>query len=821
MLKDFAYAARTLRSSPTFAAAAILTLALGIGASTAIFSVANAVLLRPLPYKDPGRLVYACSDLTTRSVYDHFWSAPDYVDLRDHASSALEEVAGVTTGRGSLAHDDGTPEEYAYAYVTANIFRTLGSRVVLGRDFIASDAQPQPTAADGAPLPPGQRLPTYAIASQEFFQRRFGGNPAMLGQPVGKNGPILVGVLERGVELLFRPDKNIERRPDLWMVLRLSYGGSRNSLLFRLIGRLRPGVTLETAQAQADAVAEQCRAVDIINRTAGFQIRLEPIERYLVAQVRPAILALMGAAVFLLLIACSNVANLFLVRASLRGRELAVRTAMGASWFRLARQTLAEALLVSAIGSALGFGLAWIGVHELLAIAPANLPRLDATRMDPGVLLFSMGAGLAAAVLFGLAPALRAARPDVAQVLRTSGRTSGLSGGALVRNAVVVVEVALCFVLLVGSGLMFRSFLALQRIDPGFDPHGVLTFRTMGGKPGRTPDERAAAIRQMRAVLSAIPGVRSVTSVDSLPLTGEFFPYRWGKEDALADASKFQAADMQTVLPGYFETMRTPLVAGRVFEESDNTPQPRRVIVDQALAAKAFPNGGAVGQRILMRFTTPQPEWFEIVGVVAHQRLASLAEPGREQAYLTDGYWNYRPLAAWALRTQGDPAKYAGQVRAAMAKFDRSMLLTDVRTMDSIVERAQTGTRFSLLLIAAFAAVAALLAGVGLYGVLSTVVRQRTAEIGVRMALGAAPAGVFGLMIGYGLRLSAAGIAAGLIAALLLTGVMTSMLVGIKATDPVTFAAMAILFLLIAMLATWMPARRAAALDPSAALREE
>src|ERR1039458_3760733 len=759
MLKDFAYAARTLRSSPTFAAAAILTLALGIGASTAIFSVANAVLLRPLPYKDPGRLVYACSDLTTRSVYDHFWSAPDYVDLRDHASSALEEVAGVTTGRGSLAHDDGTPEEYAYAYVTPNIFRTLGSRVVLGRDFIASDAQPQPTAADGAPLPPGQRLPTYAIASQEFFQRRFGGNPAMLGQPVGKNGPILLGVLEGSVELLFRPDKNIERRPDLWMVLRLSYGGSRNSLLFRLIGRLRPGVTLETAQAQADAVAEQCRAVDIINRTAGFQIRLEPIERYLVAQVRPAILALMGAAVFLLLIACSNVANLFLVRASLRGRELAVRTAMGA--------------------------------------------------------------GLAAAVLFGLAPALRAVRPDVAQVLRTGGRTSGLSGGALVRNAVVVVEVALCFVLLVGSGLMFRSFLALQRIDPGFDPHGVLTFRTMGGKPGRTPDERAAAIRQMRAVLSAIPGVRSVTSVDSLPLTGAFFPYRWGKEDALADASKFQAADMQTVLPGYFETMRTPLVAGRVFEESDNTPQPRRVIVDQALAAKAFPNGGAVGQRILMRFTTPQPEWFEIVGVVAHQRLASLAEPGREQAYLTDGYWNYRPLAAWALRTQGDPAKYAGQVRAAMARFDRSMLLTDVRTMDSIVERAQTGTRFSLLLIAAFAAVAALLAGVGLYGVVSTVVRQRTAEIGVRMALGAAPAGVFGLMIGYGLRLSAAGIAAGLIAALLLTGVMTSMLVGIKATDPVTFAAMAILFLLIAMLATWMPARRAAALDPSAALREE
>jgi predicted permease len=820
MLRDFLYAARTLRSSPAFAAAAIVTLALGIGASTAIFSVANAVLLRPLPYKNPGRLVYACYDLKTRSVYDHFWSAPDYMDLRDHASSALEDAAAVTTGRASFAHDDGTPEETVYAQVTPNIFRVLGVRVVLGRDFIDSDGQPQPTTANGAPTPPDQRLPTYAIASQEFFQRRFGGNPAALGQPVVKNGPILVGVLERGVELLFRPDKDVERRPDLWMALRLSYTSSRISVFGRTIARLRPGVTLQRAQAQADAVAEQCRAAEPISRGAGLQFRLEPMQQYLVAQVRPAILALMGAVIFLLLIACSNVANLFLVRASLRSRDLAVRTAMGASWWRLARQTLAEALLISAIGSVLGFGLAWAGVRELLAIAPANLPRLDATRIDTSVLAFSMGAGLASALLFGLAPALRAARPDVAQVLRASGRTSGLSGGALLRNAVVVAEVALCFVLLVGSGLMFRSFLALQRINPGFDAGGVLTFRTMGGKPGRTPEERASAVRQMRTVLTGIPGVESVTAADILPLSGSFFPYRWGNEDALADASKFLAMDVQTVEPGYFETMRTPLVAGRVFDESDNNPQLRHIIIDQALAAKAFPNGSAVGQRILSRFRTPQPEWFEIVGVVTHQRLTGLADAGREQGYLPNSY-NYRVLPAWALRTRGDPAKYAAPVRAAMAKFDRSLLLTDIQTMDSIVERAQTGTRFSLLLIAAFAAIAALLAGVGLYGVLSSVVRQRTAEIGVRMALGAAPGGIFGLMIGYGLRLSAVGIAVGLVAAILLTRAMTSMLVGIKATDPTTFAAMAALFFLIAVFATWVPAHRAAALDPSAALREE
>ncbi len=820
MLRDFLYAARTLRSSRIFTATAIITLALGIGASTAIFSVANAVLIRPLPYKDPGRLIYACDDLVKRNVYDHFWSAPDYMDLRDRAA-ALKDAAAVTTGRFNLMRDDGTPQEVAYAMVTPNLFRLLGVRVTLGRDFIESDGQPQPPGPNGAPPPPDQRLPTYAIASQEFFQRRLGGNPAALGQPVVKNGPILVGVVERGVELLFRPDKNIEQRPDLWMAGRLDYNTPRTSLGWRVIARLRDGVTIQRAQAQADAVAEQSRAIDPVIRGTGFAIRLEPMQPYLVSQVRPAILALMGAVIFLLLIACANVANLFLVRASLRGRDLAVRTAMGASWWRLARQMLAEALLVGAAGSVLGLGLAWAGIHDLLAIAPANLPRADTIRMDPAVLAFSIGAGLAAAILFGLAPAFRAARPDIAQVLRAAGRTSGLSGGALLRNSVVVAEVALCFVLLVGSSLMFRSFLALQRINPGFDPHDVLTFKTMGGKPTRTPEDRAAYVRQLRSAIDAVPGVASATAADILPLTGSFFPYRWGKEDALTDPSRFQAADVETVLPGYFETMRTTLIAGRTFDESDYNPQLRRMVIDDTLAAKAFPNGGAVGQRILSRFRTPDPEWFEIVGVVAHQRLTSLAEPGREQAYLPDSYWGHRFVTNWAVRTKGDAAQYAAPIRAAMATFDRSMLLTQVQTMDGVMERAQTGTRFSLLLIAAFAAIAALLAGVGLYGVLSTVVRQRTAEIGVRMALGAARGGVFGLMIGYGLRLSATGIAAGLAAALLLTRGMASMLIGTRPTDPLSFGAMALLFFFIALLATWIPARRAAALDPSTALREE
>jgi predicted permease len=821
MLRDFVYAARTLRANPAFTAAAVLTLTLGIGASTAIFSVANAVLLRPLPYKDPGRLIYACADLKTRNVSDHLWSGPDFMDLRDHASATLEDVAAVSTGRFNLAHDDGTPEEAVYANVTPNLFRLLGARIVMGRDFIDADGQPDPGTADGAPLPPDQRLPIYAIASQEFFQRRFGGNPAALGQPIVKHGPILVGVVERGTELLFRPDRDIERRPDLWMALRLTYTAPRVGIYLRLIGRLRPGAGIQRAQTQADAVAAQTRAIEPAYRGAGLQFRLEPMQPYLVAQVRPAILALMGAVIFLLLIACSNVANLFLVRASLRARDLAVRTAMGASWWRLVRQMLAEALLVSAAGSALGFGLAWAGVHQLLAVAPANLPRLDATRIDPAVLAFSIGAGLAAAVLFGLVPALRAARPDVAQVLRASGRTSGLSGGAMLRNVVVVAEVALCFVLLVGSGLMFRSFMALQRTNTGYDPHNLLTFRTMGGTFARTTEERAAIIRRKQLALAAMPGVESVTAANTLPLNGSFFPYRWGKEDALNDFSKFQSADTEIVLPGFFESMRLPLVAGRTFNQSDDHPEIRRMIIDSAFAAKAFPNQNAVGQRILSRMNTPDSVWYEVIGVVAHQRMTSLAEPGREQMYLTSGYFNYGNVQEWAVRTKSDASKFAGPVREAMAKVDRSLLLTDIQTMDSIVGHAQSGTRFSLLLIAAFAGIAALLAGVGLYGVLSTVVRQRTAEIGVRMALGAAPAGIFGLMIAYGLRLAAIGVTAGLLAAWMLTQAMTSMLVGIKATDPLTFAGMAALFFCIATLATWIPARRAAGLDPSAALREE
>jgi putative ABC transport system permease protein len=367
---------------------------------------------------------------------------------------------------------------------------------------------------------------------------------------------------------------------------------------------------------------------------------------------------------------------------------------------------------------------------------------------------------------------------------------------------------------------MFRTFMAIQRVDLGFDPHGLLTFQLLGNI-GNTPEEAANFKRQLREQLGAIPGVRSVTASFPLPLAGGFSPVRWGGADAQGDPSKFQAADLQIVLPGYFEAMGTKLIAGRTFTQDDSTPDRNMLIIDQALAAKAFPNESAVGKRILFRVRTPDAQWGEIVGVVGHQRNSSLIEPGREQLYITDGYVNHQAASWWALRTDGDPGALAGAVREVVRKSGKETLINEMQPMGSRVIEAQAQTRFSLLLIGVFSTIAALLAGVGLYGVLATSVRQRTREIGVRMALGAAPSRIFRLMVGKGLSLSVIGIVIGLVAAFALTRILTSMLVEVKPTDPFTFVLVSVLFLFIAMMASWLPALRAAGLDPTTALRNE
>jgi putative ABC transport system permease protein len=825
LLRDLVFAVRTLRRSPVFTLAAALTIALGIGASTAIFTVANSVLLRPLPYKDPDRLVVMYMDLLVRNSLGMPLSNENFVDIREGSRASFEDMAALGTGRQVLPGLDGTPEQVRLAVVTVNFFRVMGASVALGRDFEEADGVPQTApqnAQAGAPAAPGPPpLPVVAILSHEYWQRRYGGDPAVLGQRIpGGARPEIVGVLAPGFELLFPPGTNVEQRPDFWIANRLTYNNAnRNTFGLRPVGRLKPGVTLARAQEEADAVSAHIREQFPVSKGSGFQARLEPMHKTLVDEVRPALLALMGAVIFLLLIACANVANLLLVRSSLRQSELAVRAALGAGRGRVVRQMLAEAVVLTALGAAGGVALAWIGIRELISIAPANLPRLETIRIDPSVLLFTLAIALAAAFLFGIVPAWSAFRMDLVNALGGAARTSGLRGGGRrFRNAVVVIEVALCFVLLVGSGLMIRSFLELQRIDPGYDPRGLLTFQLLGGGPA-TGEQIAARGRQLDERLRAIPGVQSVTASFPFPLGGGFSTIRWGLEDALTDPSKFQAVDWQVVRPGYFETMRTPLVAGRTFTEADNNPKRNVVVVDTALAAKAFPNEPAIGKRILIRIRTPEPEWVEIIGVVRHQRVTSLADPGREQVYVADGFLGFR-ATRWAVRTSGDPAQIAGAVRAAVADVNPQFLVTDLRPMDALVLQAQAGTRFSLMLIGVFAVMAALLVAVGLYGVLSTVVRQRTAEIGVRMAVGAEPGQILRLVVGHGLRLSAAGVLLGLVSAVALTRAMTTMLVGVRPTDPLTFAAMGVLFFVIAIVSSWLPARRAAGLDPTTALRE-
>jgi putative ABC transport system permease protein len=829
VLRELTVAVRSLRRSRAFTLTAILTLALGIGASTAIFSVVNAVLLRPLPYADAERLVLVWGDMRTREVYDFPFPPADYADLVEQGT-LFEGLAALATFPQRLVFED-EAEQVQVGAATTNLFSLLGAHIVHGRGFLPADGTPPPPPPQGANAPPGAGAPQQPppppnaiILSHHFWQQRFGGNPNVVGDVIqlgggGAPGEI-VGILGPEFEMLFPPGTGIERLPAMWQAMRIDFaGGSRINVFLRVIGRLKPGVTIDQAQAQMDVLAADLRERFPIKETSGLHLRVEPMHDDLVADVRPAILALMGAVIFVLLIASANVANLHLVRAWSRERELAVRSALGGARWHLVRQMLLESFVLAAGGVAAGIGLAYLGIDVLLALAPATLPRLEAVSIDLPVLGFSILAGVIAAFAVGVLPAIRASRPDVMEVLRASGRTPGLGGGSLLRNAVVTAEVALSLVLLIGCGLMIRSFVALQRTDPGYDATGVLTFQIQQNRP--TPEQRQAFSLELRERLLALPGVTAVAATTPLPLDGGIANARWGPEEALTDASLFQQADAFFVLPGYFEAMGTRLIAGRGFTEADNSPDLTRVVIDDRFAAKAFPGENPVGKEILIRVRTNEPERFEVIGVVRHQRHQTLAADGREQAFFTDGLLGHGAAGRWVVRTTGDPSRIAPSVRATIADLDRLVPIAEMQPMTEFVDRAAGPTRFALALIGVFAVIAAVLAAVGLYGVLSTVVRQRTAEIGVRMAFGAPSGSIFRLVIGQGLRLSVIGVVIGVLAALALTRVMTTMLVGVTPTDPLTFATLSVLLVVIAAVASWIPARRAAALDPGVALREE
>jgi putative ABC transport system permease protein len=825
-IKDLSYAARSLRKNAGFALVATVTIALGIGACTAIFSVVNAVLLRPLPYADAQRLVLIWGELRARNVNDWPFSPPDLRDLQQQSTEIFDDIAGmIPAGRVPIAGLGQAPEQIRVGGATPNLFRLLGAHVVAGRDFVADDAIAPPAVPNQAAAP---QPPVAAILSHAFWQRRYGGDASIVGKDVelGNGHARIVGVLAPGFELLLPPRVHAEAAPDMWTAARINVEtANRNNVLYRVIGRLKPGVTLEQAQLQVDRIASDLRAHFSIKQTAGLYFHVVPMFDDVVGEVRPAILSLMGAVAFVLLIACANVANLLIVRAAARSRELAVRAAIGAGRGRLIRQMLIESLVIAGLGTAAGLFLARAGIRVLMAMAPADLPRLDAVAMDPRVLLFAVAAGLATTVLCGLVPALRASRADVTEALRAVGRSSGgLAGGRRLRSAVVVAEVALSCILLVGGGLMLRSVIALSHVQPGYNPNGVLTFVLQAN--AREAEQRAVFIEQVRQRLLAIPGVSGAAAVAPLPLDGQLINGRWGTEAAAADPARFRQANVHGVTPGYFETLQTRLVAGRTFTPADNvidqkTDLPRRIIVDDQLAALAFHGEPAVGKRLLLRITTPEAEWYEVIGVVGHQRHASLALPGPEAVFVPDGHFGYGFASRWTVRTAGDPMALVGAVRAAVAAIDPRAPLAEIQPMTAFVDKAMAPVRFTATLIGIFAAVAVALAAIGLYGVLATIVRQRTSEIGMRMVFGAPRGSILRLIVSEGLRLSVAGMIAGFAGALAVTRLMTSMLVGVTAADPLTFVAIASLFSVIAAVASWIPARRASRLDPMAAIREE
>jgi predicted permease len=791
---------------------AVVTVAVGTGATILMFSVVNAVLLKPLPYPNADRLAVVWMDLRARALDDMPLSPGDFIDLRRQATQ-FEELAAVATFRQVLSGDDEQPVQVTVAGVTTNLHALLGAHAIAGRLFEQADAAPQPPN-------PAEARPGSGIISHALWQRRYGGDPTIVGRTVDLQGQPLqvVGVLAPEVELLFRAASDTAPRPDVWTAFRFNpETASRDLLFMRVIGRLAEGVSHASAQAQIDAIAADIRARFPVKATANLRLRVEPMHSDLVRDVRGAVLGLMGAVALVLIIAIANVANLLLVRVSLREREFAVRAAIGATRSRLMRQILGESALLAIAGAALGIALAAGGLQLLQALGPEGLPRMDALAVDLEVIGFALLLSFLTAWMFGMLPALRAARPMPAAALRTGTRTAGRRGNGLNRG-VAVAEIALCFVLVVGSVLIFKTFSELRRADLGYQPAGVLTFTALSRG---SAEQRAEVMRVLKEQLAALPGVEAVGAATPIPLDGSVMNMRWGVPAAADDPELFQQANVHFVLPGYFDTVRARLLAGRAHTESDNRADARTVVIDELLARKAFGSAAAaVGESLLFR-TGETPELFQVVGVVAHQRHQGVAADGRETLFLTHGQDGYMAPARWLVRSSADPLALVPMVRDLVTQVDASAAVADIVPMQALVDRARAPTRLALALIGAFTAIAVVLAIIGLYGVLTAMVRERTAEVGVRMAFGASPLRIFRLVVGEGLLLGAVGVTAGVGGALGLTRFIEGLLVGVSPADLSTYAFVAVTFLAVTVLASWIPAARAASLPPARALHDE
>lgn len=817
-VKDIRFAFRTLARQPAFTVIAVLTIALAIGANTSIYSVVRGVLLKDLPYERSEQLVVIWANLTARERPKFPVSPPDLEDLRQQTSQ-FQGFAGVTTFQQSLTGGNDAPERIDIAGVTANFLGILGVRPALGRDFTPDEDDPF-----GPEVTPQNAPAQTVLISHGLWQRQFGGAADVVGRSiqVNNNNAEVIGVLPADFGIHFGAGSGLATRIDMMFPLRINVAAwpARRNVIWRVIGRMNDGVAIEAARADVARISNQLVANEAQRQTAGYRLDVIPMIDDLTAEVRPFVWPLFGAVGFLLLIACANVSNLFLARASAREREFAIRTALGGARSRLVRQLMVESALVAFAGAALGLLLALGGIRLLVSLRPANLPRLDTIGIDGSVLAFTALAAVVAAFLFGLVPALQASRTGFSHVLKERGHSAVSRGQKLFRSSLVVTQVALSVVLLIGAGLMVRSFIALQHVELGYRPEGLLTFNL--ALPGNrySPEQREVFYRDLGDRLRALPGVTHVSAGNPLPLMDVVASTRYGPPGALADETLYGQADLRTVRIGFFETMGTRLVEGRAFDEADHRDSTLHAVVDRKLAGILWPGRSAVGERMLIRANTLEPQFVQVIGVVEHQRSAGLGADGPEGYYLTDRYMGANGNFYWLVRTSLDAEALIPQVRDHLLAMDPTLPMADTRTMAARVDEAMTGSRFALVLISVFGTIALLLAAVGIYGVLSFTVRQRTAEFGVRMAMGADARNVLGLVLKQGLVLTGIGLVVGLVGGYWATKLMGTMLVGVSASDPATFVVMTALFVLTALGASFLPARRATLVDPAVALRE-
>ena len=800
---DVKFGARVLLKSPGFTAVAVLVVALGVGANTAIFSVVNAVLLRPLPFEQPEQLVRVFGTNARRNSFRRPHSFPNFTDLRAQNSS-FEAMSAYTGTSGALSTGD-APEQITGVSSTGEIFRVLRTKPALGRLLSPEDERP-----GGSPS---------LVISHGLWQRRFGGDPGVVGRHVKLDGRDreIIGVTPAGFGLEFVPEP-----ADFWTTLDPGdeLGSQRGAIWLESIGRLKDGVSVEQARSEMATVMGRLEQ-QYQDENAGIGTNLVPAHEDLVGDLRPTLLVLLGAVGFVLLIACANVANLLLARATGRGREIAVRVALGAGRVRIVRQLLTESLLLAFAGGLLGLLFATWGVELLAAFIPENVPRFQEAGLDQTVLAFTVAATALTGLLFGLAPALSASRIDLNESLKEGGR-SGMDGRgrSRVRSLLIVAEVALSLVLLVGAGLLIKSFVKLRNTDPGFDPRNTVTA-SLSLASVRYPEEEQIDrfYQQLIERARQLPGVESAAAVSPLPLSGNNMSFSFrvvGQPDP--PPGQRQSASARLITPDYFRAMGVPVRAGRVFNERDKKGAPPAIIVNEAFARRYLPGEEPLGKRLRLGINNLEGE---IVGIVGDMRAGSLATEPWPEYYIPHALVPFGDASLVVRTTTSDPAALAPAVRAVVNELDREQPLYDVRTMESLVARSVARQRFSMTLIALFAGLAVVLASVGIFSVMSFLVAQRTHEIGIRMALGAQRSDILRLVVGHGMTLTVAGLVLGLVGSYFLTRLMEGLLYQVSAKDPLVFAAIPVLLASVALAACYVPARRATKVDPMVALRYE